>query len=109
MKKILITVCLCFFSYVFSQESLNMDLVGQFSFSQGTNDIWGYADGSTEYALVGLTNGFSVVDITDPSNPSELFFVSGSNSIWRDVKTWGKYAYVTTEAEDGLLIVAVAL
>ena len=82
-----------------------MDLVGQFSFPQGTNDIWGYADGSTEYALVGLTNGFSVVDITDPSNPSELFFISGSNSIWRDVKTWGKYAYVTTEAEDGLLIV----
>ena len=105
MKKILVTVCVCFFSYVFSQESLNMDLVGQFSFPQGTNDIWGYADGSTEYALVGLTNGFSVVDITDPSNPSELFFISGSNSIWRDVKTWGKYAYVTTEAEDGLLIV----
>ena len=82
-----------------------MDLVGTLEYSQGTNDIWGYADGGNEYALVGTTTGFSVVDITNPSNPSELFFIDGSSSIWRDIKTWGKYAYVTTEASDGLLIV----
>ena len=82
-----------------------MDLVGNLAYPQGTNDIWGYADGGNEYALVGTTNGFSVVDVSNPSNPTELFFIEGSNSIWRDVKTWGKYAYVTTEASDGLLIV----
>ena len=82
-----------------------MDLVGTLAYPQGTNDIWGYADGDNEYALVGTVTGFSVVDITDPSNPYELFFIEGSSSIWRDVKTWGKYAYVTTEASDGLLIV----
>ena len=27
------------------------------------------------------------------------------NSTWRDVKTWGNYAYITTEADAGLLIV----
>ena len=92
-------------SFLYSQESLNMDLVSNLSYSQGTNDIWGYADGSNEYALVGTVTGFSVVDVSDPSDPYELFFIEGSSSTWRDIKNWGKYAYVTTEASDGLLIV----
>jgi len=35
------------------------------------NDIWGWTDPQTqkEYALVGLTNGTSFVDISDPENP----------------------------------------
>ncbi len=35
------------------------------------NDIWGWTDPQTskEYALVGLTDGVSFVDITDPNNP----------------------------------------
>ena len=93
------------FSFLSSQESLNMELVSNLPYPQGTNDIWGYADGVNEYALVGTVTGFSVVDITCPQYPNELFFIPGSNSTWRDVKTWGKYAYVTTEASDGLLIV----
>ena len=92
-------------SFLYSQESLNMDLVSNLSYSQGTNDIWGYADGSNEYALVGTVTGFSVVDVSDPSDPYEIFFIEGSSSTWRDIKNWGKYAYVTTEASDGLLIV----
>ncbi len=60
-------------SFLYSQESLNMDLVSNLSYSQGTNDIWGYADGSNEYALVGTVTGFSVVDVSDPSDPYELF------------------------------------
>ena len=34
-----------------------------------------------------------------------MFFISDLNSTWRDIKTWGNYAYVTTEADAGLLIV----
>lgn len=35
------------------------------------NDIWGWTDPQSkkEYALVGLTNGMSFVDISDPENP----------------------------------------
>ncbi len=38
---------------------------------QGLNDIWGWTDPQTgkEYALVGLTDGVSFVDITDPAEP----------------------------------------
>ena len=105
MNQIIYSTLIFFSIQLFSQQSLNMDLVGNLPYSQGTNDIWGYADGSSEYALVGTVTGFSVVDVTNPSNPIELFFIEGSSSTWRDIKTWGKYAYVTTEAEDGLLIV----
>ena len=105
MKQIIYTTLIFLSIQLFSQQSLNMDLVGNLAYSQGTNDIWGYADGSSEYALVGTVTGFSVVDVTNPLNPIELFFIEGSSSTWRDIKTWGKYAYVTTEAEDGLLIV----
>ena len=105
MKQIIYSVLILFSIQLFSQQSLNMDLVGNLPYPQGTNDIWGYANGSSEYALVGTVTGFSVVDVTNPSNPIELFFIEGSSSTWRDIKTWGKYAYVTTEAEDGLLIV----
>ena len=31
------------------------------------------------------------------------------NSIWRDVKTYGHYAYVTTEAYNGLLIMNLSI
>ena len=35
------------------------------------NDIWGWIDPETaqEYAIVGLTNGVSFVDVTLPSEP----------------------------------------
>lgn len=105
MKKIILSIAGLMSLILYAQESLNMDLVGNLPYSQGTNDIWGYADGGNEYALVGTVTGFSVVDVSNPSEPTELFFIDGSSSTWRDVKTWGKYAYVTTEAEDGLLIV----
>ncbi len=70
------------------------------------SDIWGWEDGSgNEYAIVGLHDGTSVVDVTDPANPVEVFYEPGMNSIWRDIKTYNGYAYVTTEAENGLLII----
>ena len=106
MKKlILFFILFPFFS--FSQSSWNMNLLGSLSYTTtNCSDIWGWEDGlGNEYALVGLTNGFSCVNVTNPTTPVEEFFISDLNSTWRDVKTWGNYAYVTTEASAGLLIV----
>ncbi|MAE15486.1 MAG: hypothetical protein CL821_07860 [Crocinitomicaceae bacterium] len=70
------------------------------------NDIWGWVDSAgNEYAIVGTNDGTSIFDLSDPANPYEALFVPGMNSIWRDVKTFGHYAYVTTEAMNGLLII----
>ena len=92
---------------ILSQSNYNLSLLGTYdNYNSEGSDIWGWVapDGS-EYALVTLNDGFSVVNVTNPSNPTEEFFISDLNSTWRDVKTWGHYAYVTTEADAGLLIV----
>ena len=77
------------------------------------NDIWGFMDRNDgrEYALIGLSNGTAVVDVTDPTTPREVGTISGRNSLWRDVHVYQvfddaanryrAYAYVTTEASGG--------
>ena len=112
MKQIkkLITLFLFLPFFISAQSSWNMNLLGSFDYETNhntkCNDIWGWEDGSgNEYALVGLENGFSCVDVTNPSSPVEEFFISDISSTWRDIKTWGNYAYITTEANAGLLIV----
>ena len=107
MNKILILI-LVVPLFSIAQSSYNMTLLGSYEWptTEGS-DIWGWVDPVTEdeYALVGLNDGFSCVNVTDPSNPIEEFYISDLNSTWRDIKTWGNYAYVTTEADAGLLIV----
>jgi choice-of-anchor B domain-containing protein len=92
-----------------SSTSLNMQELGYLDLvsmhNSDLSDIWGWATGSNEYAIVGVNAGTSVVDITDPTNPTEIFYEPGMNSIWRDIKTYNGYAYVTTEAQNGLLII----
>ncbi|WNJ17731.1 choice-of-anchor B family protein [Pontibacter sp. G13] len=84
----------------------NLDLVGELGYDPNLSDIWGYVDGTgREYALVGATNGVSIVDLDDPSNPQELFFIPGAETIWRDLKTFGDYAYVSNEGGNGLLVI----
>ena len=107
MKKILFILLI---SPLFStgQSSYNMNLLGTYEWpSTEGNDIWGWVDpvNEKEYALIGLNDGFSCVNVSDPFNPIQEFYIPDLNSTWRDVKTWGNYAYVTTEADAGLLIV----
>lgn len=108
MKQFLLYAILFSTTTLFGQ--LNMTQLGYLDLvtmhSSDASDIWGYVDQSgNEYAIVGLNDGTSIVDVTDPANPSEVFYEPGMNSIWRDIKTWGNYAYITTEAANGLLII----
>ena len=89
---------------------LNVDSISHINYQQlhaaNLNDVWGYVDElGNEYALVGTSKGTSIVNVTDPTNPVEVFWLPGSTSIWRDPSSHGDYAYVTTEANDGLLII----
>lgn len=85
---------------------LNMEELGKLTYTDELSDVWGYVDeNGNEYALVGVYDGFSVVDVTDPANPQEVYFKPGAGSIWRDIKTWGDYAYVSNESYGGVLIV----
>jgi choice-of-anchor B domain-containing protein len=67
------------------------------------NDVWGWVDPETarEYALVGRSDGMVFVDITQPSSPrylGELPMTEGAQAnFWRDVKTYGNYAFVVAD------------
>ncbi|HLU87709.1 MAG TPA: choice-of-anchor B family protein, partial [Taishania sp.] len=101
---LLITTCLTSFSQTTMQLLSNLNY--QELHDAQLNDIWGYTDEEgNEYAIVGTTKGTSIVDITDPTNPVEVFWEPGTESIWRDMVTWGDFAYVSTEAQSGLLII----
>ena len=66
------------------------------------NDSWGWTDPTNqkEYALMATNSAVIFIDISDPLEP----FIVGhlptatSNSTWRDVKTYGNYAFVVSEA-----------
>jgi choice-of-anchor B domain-containing protein len=108
MKSLLATYFVLITCWTFSQ--LNVDSLSHISYQQlhgaNLNDVWGYEDEmGNEYAIVGTSKGTSIVDISNPSNPVEIFWMPGTESIWRDPCVYGDYAYVTTEADDGLLII----
>lgn len=85
---------------------LGLTLAGQREYQVPINDIWGYTDPTGhEYALVGMQNGVSIVDLATPSSPAELHYIPGANSTWRDLKTYSHYAYVTNETSGGVLII----
>ncbi len=68
-----------------------------------TNDIWGWTDPQTgkEYALVGLSNAASFVDISDPFNPvyvGKLPLPEGARpSVWRDIKVYMDHAFIVSD------------
>ncbi len=91
----------------FAFAQLNMTLLDEINYGINANDIWGWVDpdDSTEYALVGLKDGLSIVDLSDPTNVVEIKKIPGPNSTWRDIKTWGNHVYVTNETSNGVLVV----
>jgi len=90
---------------ILSFGQLNMVLQDSMDYSVGVNDVCGFAapDGK-EYALVGLNTGVSIVDINEDTL-HEVVFVPGVDNLWRDINIYDHYAYVSSEAQIGLLII----
>jgi choice-of-anchor B domain-containing protein len=107
MKRTYLILPLLIFSFsLWSQISKNMSLLGRMEYDVELSDIWGYTDESgKEYALVGLNNGTSIVDISDPRKPVEISFIAGGISFWKDIKTYKNRAFVTGEYQQGLQII----
>ena len=92
------SILLFFGAIIYGQT--NIELVSNFNPypAIGYNDIWGYVDGQgIEYALLGTRHGTSIVRLDNPSNPQEVAFIPGPQSVWRDIKVHGTYAYTVTE------------
>ena len=91
------------------QPNFNLELlanVNEYSREQ-YSAIWGYVDAQgREYAILGTRIGTAIYSLTDPRKPKKLALITGSQSIWREMKFWKNYVYVVTDnAPDGLLIV----
>tara|TARA_B110000503_G_scaffold120963_1_gene184096 strand:- start:492 stop:1985 length:1494 start_codon:yes stop_codon:yes gene_type:complete len=84
----------------------NYNLIGHIDLNtlgaNSGNDCWGWTDLSSgkEYALMGLNTGTSFIDISDLEFPRIVGFLPAhtTNSIWRDIKTYGNYAFIVSEA-----------
>ncbi|MEZ5014226.1 MAG: choice-of-anchor B family protein [Chitinophagales bacterium] len=100
----LVTGLILFTTPAFTQ--LNMELLGHLTYPVDCSNVWAWADGAGhEYAIVGTYDGTSIVDITDPTDPVEVQFVDGVNSIWRQIGVWDHYAYVANEGGGGILCI----
>lgn len=107
MRKLLLTISFVLFAKMnFAQQNFNLELLGHFEFDTELSDVWGYADEfGNEYAIVGRYDGVSIIDVSNPPILNEVYSVDGLFSTWRDMKTWGDYAYITCECGPGLMII----
>jgi len=103
----------CLIVLPFSIKSQNVDqaellshwkvdtIPGSFTFDNAYNEIWGYAKNENEYAIIGSTLGTHIIDVTNPSNIEELFFVAGAVSnpqiIHRDYHDYKDYLYAVAD------------
>jgi choice-of-anchor B domain-containing protein len=79
------------------------ELTGDGSTGINTNDNWGWEDPETgrRYAIVGMRDRTSFVDITDQLNPRVvgiLMLTDGARpNSWRDMKTFKNHVYIVAD------------
>ena len=73
------------------------------------NDCWGYvSESGREYALMGTSSSTVIVEITNPGDAQVVATLSGPNSLWRDIKTYGTYMYCVSEGGGGIQVFNLA-
>ena len=96
------------------QNPVNTSLLSHIELPEGEDgiDCWGYTDeNGLEYAIMGGASHTYIWSLEDYENPIERAAISGTNTIWRDMKVWEDHIYVTTDDSqpnsnyDGLLII----
>jgi len=111
MKKlVLLIITTTYLSCAAAQNVNNVFRDNYFYPNQSCANIWGYVDSlGNEYALVGASQGLSIVNVTNPDSIWQVkqiqWAVQNSSSLWKEIRTYGHYAYITSEAGHGLQIV----
>ncbi|MCB0528310.1 MAG: choice-of-anchor B family protein [Saprospiraceae bacterium] len=105
MKHLFMSACLLLAT--FSQaQNLNTTFRSKLTFPNETlANVWGYTADGHEYVLAGGAKGLIIVDITDPDIPSQIVQIPGPNNLWKEIKTYGHYAYVVSEGGQGIQVV----
>ena len=95
-----------FFGFDTIAQNYNITFAAQRTYTGKTlANICGYAANGKEYALVGVENGMEIVDVTTPTNPVAIVQIPNVTNLWKEIKVYKNYAYVTTEGGGGLQIV----
>ena len=101
--------CLSVFSVLEAQVSQavllgqwsDSTIVGSQNHNNAYNDVWGLAVNDHEFAVIGSTAGTHIIDVTDPGNAYEAFFVPGAVSsdivVHRDFKDYKGYLYAVCD------------
>lgn len=106
LMRLTIFLFCCLFSGIVFSQNVNVTFQSKTTYTNQTlSNIWGYAAGGNEYALVGAKNGMIVMDVTNPAAPVQIVQIAGASSQWREIKTYQHYAYIATEGGGGLQIV----
>jgi len=58
----------------------NHDLPASNNHDNIYNEVWGLSVNDHEFAILGTTLGTHIIDVTDPTNPTELFVVEGGTT-----------------------------
>jgi choice-of-anchor B domain-containing protein len=104
--KTIYSIAFCFLlSGVSHAQNLNVQFAAQLSYTPQTlANICGYVDSlGNEYALCGASQGMTIVDVTTPSNPVQVAQIPNVNDLWKEIKIYKGFAYVTTEGQGGAL------
>ena len=65
------------------------------------SDIWGYAAGGKEYAILGSATRIIFFNVSDPASPVLIkSFGPFPSTSWREIKTYGHYAYTVSDVSD---------
>lgn len=82
-------------------------LVGSSKYNNTYNEVWGLYVNGSEYAIIGSTAGTHFINVDDPANPREDFFVQGSSYgphiIHRDFHDYNGYLYIVADEDIGTL------
>ncbi|MBL7827816.1 MAG: choice-of-anchor B family protein, partial [Saprospiraceae bacterium] len=108
MARIIIFVLAGILSQTLAQaQNLNTTYRSMLSFpNQTLANIWGYTSRSGhEYALLGASKGLIIVDITNPDAPQQIVQIPGPDNLWKEIKTYSNYAYITSEGGSGIQVV----
>lgn len=107
MKNITVAVLgCCLIALNLSAQNSHVTFRSKLSFAgQTLANVWGYSAGGREYALAGGSKGLIIVDITNPDQPQQIVQITGPNNLWKEIKTYGHYAYIVSEGGQGIQIV----
>lgn len=89
-----------------SAQNQNIAFRSKMTFpNQTIANICGYAANGHEYALLGGSKATIIVEVTNPDAPQQIVQIPGPNNLWKEIKTYKHYAYVTSEGGQGVQII----